>query len=118
MLTPDQLNQLVSGLGFPIVFIVGVLAFFGLKVWPWISARVDRQDNENMRRHDGYLEEIRQNREVFARVIRALDALVHEITQTTERIETNRGNEAREHEQMIAELRALRDVREPLPRDP
>lgn len=107
-MTSDQLTQIISTVGFPITLIGATLWFFVAKFWPWYSTRAEATDQEMMRRHQSYLDEMAQTREVFTSVIKTLDALIL-------KLDANRLAEKDEHLAMLAEIRALRDPREPRP---
>lgn len=102
----EQLTQIISTVGFPITLIGATLWFFVAKFWPWYSTRAEATDQEMARRHQSYLDEMSQTREVFTHVIQTLDALI-------QKLDANRIAEKEEHVAMLVEIRALRDPREP-----
>ena len=108
-MTNEQLVQLISSVGFPITLIGAMLWFFVAKFWPWYIARAEDNDAEQAKRHQNYLNEMAQTREVFTHVIQTLDALIS-------KLDANRSAEKEEHGLMLRELKALRDPRENRPR--
>ena len=42
-MTAQEITNLVSTLGFPIILVGGLLWFFAVKVWPWYSEAVRRE---------------------------------------------------------------------------
>ena len=97
-MTSEQLTQIISSVGFPIALIGAVGWFFVAKWWPWYSTRAEQNDEEQARRHQAYLDEMGQTREVFKHVIATLDALIL-------KLDANRIAEKDEH---IAILGAIR----------
>lgn len=75
-MSSEQLTQIISSVGFPIALIGAVGWFFVAKWWPWYSQRAEDNDEEQARRHQAYLDEMGQTREVFKHVIATLDALI------------------------------------------
>lgn len=102
-MTSEQFTQIVSTVGFPISLIGASLWFFVSKWWPWYSERAEANDAEQARRHQAYLDEMGQTREVFKHVIQTLDALIL-------KLDSNRLAEKDEHLAMLAEIRSMRDA--------
>lgn len=107
-MSSEQITQIISSVGFPIA-LIGACGWFAVaRLWPWYSARAEANDLEQARRHQAYLDEMARTREVFTHVIQTLDALI-------QKLDGNRLAEKTEHLSMAAQIRALRDPREPRP---
>lgn len=75
-MTAQEITNLVSTLGFPIILVGGLLWFFAVKVWPWYVARQEANDLAQAKREESHTAQVAQTREVYERVISVLDRII------------------------------------------
>ena len=93
-MTAQEVTNLVSTLGFPIILVGGMLWFFATKFWPWYVKRQEMNDAAMAEREKAHTIQITQTREVYERVIGVLDRMANKLDA--------------QHVEVMHELRNLR----------
>jgi len=93
-MTAQEITNLVSSLGFPIILVGGMLWFFATKFWPWYVRRQELSDAAQAEREKAHTLQIAQTREVYERVIGVLDRMANKLDS--------------QHGEVMHELRGLR----------
>ena len=93
-MTAQEITNLVSSLGFPIILVGGMLWFFATKFWPWYVKRQEINDAALAERERAHTLQIAQTREVYERVIGVLDRMANKLDS--------------QHVEVMHELRGLR----------
>ena len=93
-MTAQEVTNLVSTLGFPIILVGGMLWFFATKVWPWYTKRQEVNDAAQAEREKTHTIQVAQTREVYERVIAVLDRMANKLDA--------------QHVEVMHELRTLR----------
>lgn len=93
-MTAQEITNLVSTLGFPIILVGGMLWFFATKFWPWYVKRQEANDAAQAKREEAHTLQIAQTREVYERVIGVLDRMANKLDS--------------QHVEVMHELRSLR----------
>lgn len=93
-MTPQEITNLVSTLGFPIILVGGMLWFFATRVWPWYVKRQELNDVAQAKREEIHTAQVAQTRDVYERVIAVLDRMANKLDT--------------QHVEVMHELRSLR----------
>ncbi len=93
-MTAQEITNLVSSLGFPIILVGGLLWFFAAKFWPWHVKRQETNDAAQAKREEAYALQVSRTGEVYERVIGVLDRIANKLDG--------------QHVEVMHELRSLR----------
>jgi hypothetical protein len=108
-------NELGQTIGVPafiiVVFVVATGSVFIKVVWPWIVKRLERQDAEYSKRHEGYIEEQKANVEENKATTQVLmlmrESLDKHENQATRRNEDLRELMNRRFDELLREIKEM-----------
>ena len=109
------MNELAQTVGIPtfiiLAFLAGAAMIFVKVIWPWSVKRIEQQDAEHAKRHEGYIEEqkanVEENKATTQVLLLMRESLDKHEVQATKRNEDLRELVNRRFDELLREIREM-----------